>query len=101
MTIKFHPSLGKNYKIMKKKKKNLVNMHMACQYLWIVIHLFDRVRLGPVHRSTGPLGFCHVSSFVQVFVHVTASQRVQYYCTLDRSHSLFDKGVLSYIIGAS
>jgi hypothetical protein len=44
MTIKFHPSLGKNYKIMKKKKKkkNLVNMRMACHYLCIVIHLFDK-----------------------------------------------------------
>ena len=39
-----------------------------------------RVRLGPVHKSTGPVGILSRVQFCIVFVHVTASQQVQCIC---------------------
>ena len=40
------------------------------------------------YRSTGPVRILSRVQFSTVFVHVTASQRVQCYCALDPSHSI-------------
>jgi hypothetical protein len=54
--------------------------------------VFFRVRLGSSAQEHWTVGILPRVQFCTVFIHVTASQRVQCYCALDPSHSLFFRG---------